>query len=168
MMSKKGGKTMSKGKVLLMAMMVLLLAVVTLVATPLQVGAAFKGTMVIPQEVSLTGIYAAVTEHVWRGAQLWAKYTNEQGGLEGYEIKYEWADTGYQAARALSIYKRFRALTPKPPMIVIYGSPDGEALKKELASDHIVAFNFGQSDAQVYPPAFNVIWGFTYAESFVA
>jgi ABC-type branched-subunit amino acid transport system substrate-binding protein len=155
---------MKKAIVIILALMV---ATATIATNPQRASGAYKGTIVIPACVCLTGIYAAVTEHLWRGTQLCVKYTNEKGGLEGYEIKLEWADSGYIAARTLSIYKRFRALTPKPSVILLYGSPDGEALKKELATDRIVGFNYGQSDAQVYPPAYNVIWGFPYAEAYV-
>jgi ABC-type branched-subunit amino acid transport system substrate-binding protein len=146
----------------------LLLLALILVALPVLSACAREKEEVITihQLPCLTGPWAAVASPGFRGAEVYMRYVNEElGGIAGRKVEYKWADTGYQAERTLSIYDRYKA--ENPLVVIIYGSPDGEALKPKLEADKIPGFNFGQSDAQIFPPAYNFIWGVPYVDAFV-
>lgn len=116
---------MGKGKVVGFGLLVLLLVVIPLLVAcppkpapvpvaPVPVPGVFKGTIKIHQAPCLTGPWAAVVGPCFKGSELYRKYVNERGGLEGYYVETVWADSAYMVARTLSIYKRYREEVPKP------------------------------------------------------
>lgn len=156
--------------VILVALVLLLVVTACAKATPTPAPAAapaVKKPVKLYYIPPLTGAWAAVVEPLWKGTTGYIDYINEtMGGVSGHRVEYGWADSRYEAARTLTIYERFKG--EGAFFVNIYGSPDGEALKPRAEADKIPLLNYGQSDPQVFPPAWNFIWGTTYMDAFAA
>jgi ABC-type branched-subunit amino acid transport system substrate-binding protein len=98
----------------------------------------------------LTAVYAFITQPLLAGLTDAIAYYNAQGGICGATIVSEYADDAAEMEEAQAIYDRFSALDPKPWMIMLYGSPETELLRTQLAEDEIVSFTAGQSTASLY------------------
>ncbi|TAK36925.1 MAG: hypothetical protein EPO21_00955 [Chloroflexota bacterium] len=126
----------------------------------------YKGTLTVPELIPMTGAYAAGAAPMWKGAQAYTRYINERGGINGYKVEFNWADTAYNVAKVLQLYKQFKE--QKPPLIVLYDAAGGEALKQTIEQDQIVVINSGASDPQVFPPGWIFLTGTPYVDGFVS
>lgn len=63
------------------------------------------------------------------------KYINEQGGVNGKEIKYTWFDYGYRIPEAITKYKLLKRL--RSVVIMGWGTGDTEALSPTVNKDKI-------------------------------
>jgi len=63
------------------------------------------------------------------------KYINEQGGVNGKQIKYTWFDYGYRIPEAITKYKLLKRL--KSVAIMGWGTGDTEALSPTVNKDKI-------------------------------
>ncbi|MDY6967027.1 MAG: ABC transporter substrate-binding protein [Spirochaetota bacterium] len=117
--------------------------------------------------VDLTGPYGILVPDLWEGKLDYYRFINEEGGIEGHPIKLIWGETGNMMARTWSHYKRYKRANVQ--LLWLASSPDGEALKKILKRDKVLCpLNYGQSDPQLYPPAWIYIDGPSYGEGFGA
>jgi ABC-type branched-subunit amino acid transport system substrate-binding protein len=98
----------------------------------------------------LTGVYAFITQPLLAGLTDAIAYYNDQGGICGATIVSEYADDAGELEEAQAIYDRFSALEPKPWMIMLYGSPETEMLRTQIAEDEIPAFTAGLSTPGLY------------------
>ncbi len=101
----------------------------------------------IPVGLSLvySGTGAATGSSVSNGLLDHLMWINHQGGIEYREpktgkterikMKILWEDNAYTPSKAVSIYKRFKAAGVK--VILIFGSPTGEAISASLSRDRI-------------------------------
>ncbi|MDP3047345.1 MAG: ABC transporter substrate-binding protein, partial [Chloroflexota bacterium] len=100
----------------------------------------------------ITGPYAPITLPLVNAFEDALKYVNEKGLLKGAKLEHEWMDTGGKLDQAIAAYTKFREANPKPAVMFIYGSTEGEALKARFAEDKIVVMSYSVSDAQLVPP----------------
>ena len=86
----------------------------------------------------LSGPYGPITQPVVAGFDDAAAYFNERGGACGATIVLPdptSIDTGGDLEQAQIIYDRVAAENPR--LLVLYGSPDAELLREQLAEDQI-------------------------------
>ncbi|MBI5955982.1 MAG: ABC transporter substrate-binding protein, partial [Chloroflexi bacterium] len=100
----------------------------------------------------VTGPYAPITLPLVNAFEDALKYINEKGGIRGAKVEHEWMDTGGKLPQAIAAYNKFREATPKPIVMLIYGSTEGEALKERFAEDKITVLSYSVSDPQLVPP----------------
>ncbi|MEW6232463.1 MAG: ABC transporter substrate-binding protein [Chloroflexota bacterium] len=100
----------------------------------------------------VTGPYAPITLPLVNAFEDALKYINEKGGIRGAKVEHEWMDTGGKLPQAIAAYNKFREATPKPIVMLIYGSTEGEALKERFAEDKIAVLSYSVSDPQLVPP----------------
>ncbi|MDQ7031074.1 MAG: ABC transporter substrate-binding protein [Ardenticatenia bacterium] len=98
----------------------------------------------------ISGPYAAITTPLVDGFNDAVAWLNEQGGIRGAKVEVVWADDAGNIEEAISIYNRFRAADPKPIMLIIYGSPELEALRERFVEDQIVTLTAGVSGEGLY------------------
>lgn len=102
----------------------------------------------------LTGGPAAIMQTGWRNFVDYLKYYEEVGvpGLElppGVRIELVWGDSGFEAAKAISIYERMRN------EVVFFHVPspvEAYALKTRLERDGIAAMLMAVDEVLMYPP----------------
>ena len=117
--------------------------------------------------VDLTGPYGILVPDVWDSMLDYYRLVNEEGGIEGHPVKLVWGETGNMMARTWSHYKRYKRANAQ--LLWLASSPDGEALKRRLLQDKVFCpLNYGQSDPQIYPPAWTYIDGPSYGDAFGA
>ncbi len=110
----------------------------------------------------ITGPVSIVALPLFEGALGWTRWINEQGGINGHRVELVYEDSGYEVPRILAIYTKWKA---KGAFVTVqYSSGGGEATKPRGEKDRVVIYNFGQSDPQYYPPAYNLSWGMTYGD----
>ncbi|KAF0121851.1 MAG: branched-chain amino acid transport system substrate-binding protein [bacterium] len=115
--------------------------------------------------VDLTGPYGILVPDVWEAKLDYYRLVDEQGGIDGYPVDLVWGETGNMMARTWSHYKKYKQSGAQ--LLWLASSPDGEALKNTLVKDKIFCpLNYGQSDPQLYPPAWTYIDGPSYGEGF--
>lgn len=123
-----------------------------------------KQAIQIYHPVGLTGPWGYAFKPIMLGYQTYFKYVNEvEGGIEGHPIEFVWADSAYDPAKTMSLYKRWKA-EGKVILVILAGSPDGEATKATLERDKVVGMNLMPSDPTFYPPAYTYGVGTTYHE----
>ena len=157
---------MRKNLLRLMAvgLVVFLLGVIVVFVSPAE---AKKPTIKHFGIVDLTGPYGVLVPDLWEGMLDYYRMVNEKGGIDGHPIKLIWGETGNMMARTWSHYKRYKRA--KAQLLWLASSPDGEALKKILVKDKVFCpINYGQSDPQLYPPAWTYIDGPSYGDEFGA
>ena len=98
----------------------------------------------------ISGPYAAITTPLVDGFNDAVAWLNEQGGIRGAKVEVVWADDGGNIEEAISIYNRFRTSDPKPLILIIYGSPELEALRERFVEDQIVTLTAGVSGEGLY------------------
>ncbi len=155
--------------IVLIDLVVVGLTVLALVAIPSFVSRAEAAKPTIRHYliIDLTGPYGILVPTLWEGMLDYYTLINEQGGIDGHPIKLIWGETGNMMARTWSHYKRFKRAGAQ--LLWLASSPDGEALKKTLVRDKIFCpLNYGQSDPQLYPPAWTYIDGPSYGDGFGA
>jgi hypothetical protein len=73
---------------------------------------------------------------MWINNQEGIEYRDPKTGkMERIKMKIIWEDNAYTPSKAVSIYKRFKAAGVK--VILIFGSPTGEAISASLSRDRI-------------------------------
>jgi len=137
----------------------------TAVSSPTPTSGAKPATIKIGAPWALSGVLSGTTIPAFNGLQDYIRYVNEQqGGIDGIKVELLWSDTGFQVSRTITAYKRFQGQGVLA--IALMSSPDGEALKATLATDKVVAFNLGVSDAMVFPPGWIYLndptWGWQF------
>jgi len=98
----------------------------------------------------LSAVYAFITQPLLAGLTDAIAYYNAQGGICGATIASEYADDGLNMEESQAIYDRFTAAEPPPLMFLLYGSPETELLRSQLAEDEIPAFTAGVSTLGLY------------------
>lgn len=102
----------------------------------------------------LTGGPAAIMQTGWRNFMEYLKYYEEVGvpGLElppGVKIELVWGDSGFEAAKAISIYERMRG----DVVFLHLPSPvEAYALKTRLERDGLAAMVMAVDETLMYPP----------------
>jgi ABC-type branched-subunit amino acid transport system substrate-binding protein len=101
----------------------------------------------IPVGLSLvySGSSAATGSSVSNGLLDHLMWINNQGGIEyrdpksgkmeRIKMKIIWEDNAYNPSKSVSIYKRFKAAEVK--VVLVFGSPTGEAISASLSRDRI-------------------------------
>ncbi len=112
----------------------------------------------------VSGPYAAITTPLVAGFNDAVAYVNKSGGVRGAQIKVEWSDTGGKLENATSVYSRFRE--QKPKLLIMYGSPEGEALKDRITEDKIPTLNSGVSGKGLYPAGYSFGTVALYSDQF--
>jgi len=93
------------------------------------------------------------------GIQDYFDLVNSKGGIEGYKIKYEEIDHEYKVPPAVEAYQREKG--DGATSILVYGSPQVQALYQKLAEDKIPGTSPGfgiaaSADGKRYPYLFPV------------
>ncbi len=123
-----------------------------------------KAPLKIYSPVGLTGPWSYVMKPQMLGYQTYFKYANElEGGVDGHPIELVWADSSYDPTKTMALYKRWRS-EGNVPLVILTGSPDGEATKATLARDKVVGVDLYCSDPMFYPPGYTYGVGTTYHE----
>jgi ABC-type branched-subunit amino acid transport system substrate-binding protein len=114
--------------------------------------------------VGLTGPWSYCMKPQLLGYQTYFKYVNEvEKGIDGHPIELVWADSSYDPTKTMSLYKRWKS-EGTVALLILTGSPDGEATKATLARDKVVGIDLYCSDPMFYPPAYTYGVGTTYHE----
>jgi branched-chain amino acid transport system substrate-binding protein len=85
----------------------------------------------------LTGPYAFITQPLLAGLSDAIAYFNARGGVCGAELAQDFKDTAGNPAQTQAHYDFYRALEPKPQMMVLYASGDAELLRSQVEADQI-------------------------------
>jgi branched-chain amino acid transport system substrate-binding protein len=93
------------------------------------------------------------------GIQDYFDLVNSQGGIEGFKIKYEEIDHEYKVPPAVEAYEREKG--DGATSVLVYGSPQVQALNKKLEEDKIPGTSPGfgiaaSADGKRYPYLFPV------------
>lgn len=85
----------------------------------------------------ISGPYAFITQPLLAGLADTIAYWNAHGGICGAMLTTDNKDTGGNPAQTQAHYDYYRALEPKPQLIVLYASGDAELLRNQVAADQI-------------------------------
>jgi len=132
-------------------------------------GAAWAGNPIkISAQQPLTGRFAFAGKHLHAGLADSLAYANEQGGVDGQQLKYIYDDTGYDLKRAIAAFKKVMA---KESPVMNYGESTGEgkALAPEINSKYKIVYgstSFSQELADRSKNPYMFVSGPTYAQQF--
>lgn len=132
-------------------------------------GAAWAGDPIkISAQQPLTGRFAFAGKHIHAGLADSVAYANEQGGVDGQQIKYIYDDTGYDLKRAVAAFKKVMA---KESPVMNYGESTGEgkALAPEINNKYKIVYgstSFSQELADRSKHPYMFVSGPTYAQQF--
>jgi len=132
-------------------------------------GAAWAGDPIkISAQQPLTGRFAFAGKHIHAGLADSLAYANEQGGVDGQQLKYIYDDTGYDLKRAIAAFKKVMA---KESPVMNYGESTGEgkALAPEINSKYKILYgstSFSQELADRAKNPYMFVSGPTYAQQF--
>jgi ABC-type branched-subunit amino acid transport system substrate-binding protein len=156
-----------EGKVLSNLMKFFLIGILLMLLSVYAVSAEAKKPTIKHYGIAdLTGPYGILLPDSWEGILDYYRLVTEEGGIDGHPVELIWGETGNVMSRTWSHYKRHKQAGAQ--LLILYSSPDGEALKNTMVKDKIFCFNFGQSDPQLYPPAWIYIDGPSYGDGFGA
>lgn len=105
----------------------------------LAAGAALLATTALAQDkepivfggsLPLTGVFAFAGENGVKGLQDYIDIVNEQGGIDGRKIQFEYEDTGYQVNQSIAVFNK---LTSQYDVKLYYG--DSTAFAKTVAPE---------------------------------
>ena len=113
-------------------------------------------TIAIGQLVAQTGPTSQVGAAYGQGVADAFKYIDAHGGIDGKNIALETVDYGYNSARAIETYKRWKD-SFKPVAIQGWGTADTEALIDYVTKDGIV-FMSGSSSGHLTDPTGRSPW----------
>ncbi|RME48125.1 MAG: hypothetical protein D6796_06735 [Caldilineae bacterium] len=102
----------------------------------------------------LSGPYAGITAPLIGGFADAVNWVNNNGGIRGATVRAVFADTGGKVEEAVATYNRFMESDPRPYVLMMYGSPETEALRERLIEDKVVSLTSGVSAAGLYPPGY--------------
>ncbi|WP_333826563.1 ABC transporter substrate-binding protein [Pararhodobacter sp.] len=80
--------------------------------------------IVIGGSIPLTGVFAFAGIAIEAGMQDYIAYVNEQGGIQGRQVRLEYEDTGYQVDQSVAAFNR---LTSQHDINLYYGDSTGFA-----------------------------------------
>ena len=106
--------------------------------------------------IDLSGPSATADAPVPAASADYEKWYNAQGGLDGVPIHFNWYDTKFERAIAVSSYVKIREMTPKPAIVGIAQGPDVDALASRFAEDKITNICSSISQNAAWPPG----WAF--------
>ncbi|MDQ0339931.1 branched-chain amino acid transport system substrate-binding protein [Caldalkalibacillus uzonensis] len=113
----------------------------------------------------ITGGTGDVGEPYAQGAKAYFEYVNEQGGLDGKEVKLFDIDYAYDVSQALEAYRR---LTQQDKVIGIlgWGTGDTEAMKELIAEDKIpyISGSYSENLTNVEEHPYNFLSAATYSD----
>jgi branched-chain amino acid transport system substrate-binding protein len=113
-------------------------------------------SIAVGQLVAQTGPTSQVAAAYGQGVADALKYIDAHGGVGGKKIALETVDYGYDPARAIETYKRWKD-TVKPVAIHGWGTADAEALVDYVTKDGIV-FMSGSSSGHLTDPTGRSPW----------
>lgn len=105
---------------------------------------------------ALTGPTSPVAQVYSQGVADAMAYINASGGVDGRKLDFKMTDYGYDAARAVAIYKEWIGQR-KPIVIQGWGTADTEALIELVKRDQIV-FMSGSSSGHLTDPTGRSPW----------
>ena len=119
--------------------------------------AASKGTILIGMQCDRTGPTQVVGTNLCPGTHDYIDLINSQGGVDGWKIEADEVDNQYQVPPAIEEYEH--AKQQGAVGIMIYGTPQTEALNQRLEQDHIPGTSIGfgiaaSADGQYFPYLF--------------
>ncbi|MCK5681207.1 ABC transporter substrate-binding protein [bacterium] len=122
----------------------------------------------ISAQQPLTGRFAFAGKHIHQGLADSLAYANEQGGVDGLQLKYIYDDTGYDLKRAIAAFKKVMA---KESPVMNYGESTGEgkALAPEINNKYKIVYgstSFSQELADREKNPYMFVSGPTYAQQF--
>ncbi len=127
----------------------------------------------VGQLVAQTGSTAQVASAYGQGVSDAIAYINKQGGINGKPINLDTVDYGYDLARALGTYKKWKE-DLKPVAIQGWGTADTEALVDSVSKDAIVFMSgsssghltdpTGRSPMTSTPAPYNFFYGPSYSD----
>ena len=131
-------------------------------------------TITVGQLVAQTGPTSQVGKVYGQGVADAFAYINQHGGVNGKLIKLETVDYGYDSAKAIETYKRWKE-SLKPAAIQGWGTADTEALIDYVTKDGVV-FMSGSSSGHLTDPTgrspwtesaapYNFFYGPSYSDS---
>jgi len=145
------------------------LAVLLAVVAPLACNAARGEEEVIKVGAifDLTGATSEVGIDYAAGVQDCFRYINEQGGINGRQIRLIAVDYQYDAAQAFAAYKKF-VEQDKVIAIMGWGTKDTEALSAKAARDKIpyMSGSYSENVADPRESPYNFIVGTSYSDQF--
>jgi ABC-type branched-subunit amino acid transport system substrate-binding protein len=113
--------------------------------------AAADKEIVIGEQCDRTGATQLVGISLCPAILDYINLVNSQGGVEGYKIKLEEIDNEYKVPPAIEAYEKEKA--DGAVSVMLYGTPQTQALTKKLAEDKIPGtspgFGTGRSDLLV-------------------
>ncbi len=98
----------------------------------------------------ISGPYASITGPLVNGAEDMAAAINEAGGIFGATVELTFADTGGSVEEAVAAYDRFTGEDDNILLMLMYGSPEEEALYERVAEDKIPVIAAGLSALAFY------------------
>jgi branched-chain amino acid transport system substrate-binding protein len=125
------------------------------VAAPAQ--AADKGTILIGMQCDRTGPTQVVGTALCPGTHDYIDLVNSQGGVDGWKIDVPEVDNQYQVPPSITEYEQ--AKQQGAVGIMIYGTPQTQALNQRLEQDHIPGTSIGfgiaaSADGKYFPYLF--------------
>lgn len=112
--------------------------------------AATGETITIYHFGDISGPYASITSPLVNGASDMVTHINENGGIYGAEIELSFSDTGGSVDEAVAAYDRFTGQDDNILLMLMYGSPEEEALYERVAEDQIPVLAAGLSSLAFY------------------
>lgn len=85
----------------------------------------------------ISGSYAFITQPLLAGLADTIAFWNAHGGVCGAMFATDNKDTGGNPAQTQAHYDSYRALEPKPQVMVLYASGDAELLRSQVEADQI-------------------------------
>ncbi|RAH96523.1 amino acid ABC transporter substrate-binding protein [Acuticoccus sediminis] len=92
--------------------------------------AAAQDEIVYGGSLPLTGVFAFAGEEGVKGIADYIDIVNEQGGIAGRKVRFEYEDTGYQVNQSIAVFNK---LTSQYPVSLYYG--DSTAFAKTIAPE---------------------------------
>jgi len=115
-----------------------------------------------PMLVTKTGPFASAASGVSGAQQDYFALVNAKGGVEGYKIRWEECEFGYQTPRALECYERY-----KKDWKIVYpnSTPVIYALAERVTQDHVPAINLAggrpdSTDGKTFPYLYPIVANF--------
>jgi ABC-type branched-subunit amino acid transport system substrate-binding protein len=81
------------------------------------------------------------------------KYVNDNGGVCGATLRVVYCESNYAVEQEIACYERARTSTPKPVILLSYGSGATIALKDRVNEDKVVHIVAGLEADAIYNPA---------------
>ncbi|MGH7095214.1 MAG: ABC transporter substrate-binding protein, partial [Stellaceae bacterium] len=116
-------------------------------------------TILIGMQCDRTGPTQVVGTHLCPGTHDYIALINSQGGIDGWKIQVDEVDTGYQVPPAIEEYEH--AKQEGAVGVMIYGTPQTEALNQRLEQDKIPGTSPGfgiaaSADGKYFPYLFPI------------